>query len=234
MKNIRYKYCLIILLAFSCSNKNNINVGSENIIENLNQENIYILNNIQENIDITKVLNSVFWNIDQNKVDELSIKFDENKLTDEDIIYIKNIYNDFIEFGSILYPEAAIILKHYIYGNGKDIIIKSDYFFQTITVKNALKNNINKNIIGPIIMKTNDDPRLGYAINGFYIKNEENDIQIYQYIEFGGRNNKEAYTPIKVPIKNNIINLPHRLIRVFEETGGCKGFTVRIINEDNN
>jgi hypothetical protein len=86
MNNIWYIYCLIILLSFSCSNKNNINVNSDNIIENLNQEDIYILNNIQENIDVTKILNSVFWNIDQNKVDELSIKFDENKLTDEDII----------------------------------------------------------------------------------------------------------------------------------------------------
>jgi hypothetical protein len=75
------------------------------------------------------------------------------------------------------------------------------------------------------------DPRIGYAINGFYIRNDTENLEIYQYIEFGDRNNKEAYRPIKIPVKNNIINLPHRLIRIFEDDGGCKSFTVRIIAE---
>jgi hypothetical protein len=183
-------------------------------------------------MDINKILNSVVWNIDQNKIDELAIRFDNNKLTDEDKICIKCIYNDFIEYGSILYPEASIILEHYIYENGNDINIKSDYFFQNETIKNILEKNKNEKIIGPVIIETNEDPRLGYAINGFYIKNDESDTKVYQYIKFGGKNNKEAYTPLKIPIKNIVINLPHRLIWVFEETGGCKGFTVTIMKEN--
>jgi hypothetical protein len=234
MNDLWIKYCLLIVfLFFSCSNKNNAGLTGEENNKNMTQDPIVIEdNNGRKTIDINKIFNSVVWNLDQNKVDELSKKFDENKLTDEDKEYIKDIYNDFIKFGGILYPEAAIILQHYIYGNGNDIIIKSDYFFQTEAVKNAMEENRSKKIIGPITIKTNDDPRLGYAVNGFYIKNEENDIQIYQYIEFGGRNNKEAYTPLKITMKNNIINLPHRLIRIFEEAGGCKSFTVTIIKEN--
>jgi hypothetical protein len=227
MDKFWYKYGLIFLLVFSCSNKNNVGLIGEENSKNVIHQPIIIENNNQKIIDINKILNSVVWNIDQNIVNELAVKFDENKLTDEDKKYIREIYSDFIEFGGILYPEAAIILEHYIYGNGNDIIIESDYFFQTAVVKNALEEN--KKTIGPIIIKTNDDSRLGYAINGFYIKNDENETQIYQYIEFAGKNNKEAYTPLKIPMKNNIINLPHRLIRVFEETGGCKGFMVKII-----
>jgi hypothetical protein len=232
MNKLWHKYWLIIIFSlFSCSSKHNIALTGEKNNRNIDQPQIIVENNNQEILDINKILDSVVWNIDQNKIDELVVKFDENKLTGEDKIYIKNIYNDFIEFGGILYPEAAIILKHYIYGNGNDIIIKSGYFFQNVSVKNAIEESRNEKIIGPIIIKTNEDPRLGYAINGFYIKNEENDTQIYQYIEFGGKNNKEAYTPLRIPMKNTVINLPHRLIWVFEETGGCKAFTVTIIKE---
>jgi hypothetical protein len=204
--------------------ENNIEIKEETI----EQKYINIDSNSIENININKILKSVVWNTDQNKIDELTEKFDGNKLTEEEKTYIKDFYNDFIEFGGILYPEAAIILKQYLYGDGSDVYIKSDYFFQSDIIKNLLENNNDKKIIGPIIIKTNDDPRIGYAINGFYVRNDNGNIEIYQYIEFGDRNNKEAYTPIKIPLKNNTINLPHRLIRIFEESGGCKGFTVKI------
>jgi hypothetical protein len=232
MNNFFLLFGLLIAIFFlaSCSNKNNKIAISDENSNAIEQPSISVeTNDARKNIDVHKIMNSVAWNTDQQKIDELTIKFDENRLTDDDKKYIRSIYHDFIEFGSILYPEAAIILSHYIDGDGSDITIESDYFFQTAVVKNALEEK--KNIIGPIIIKTNDDPRLGYAINGFYIKNDQNDMQIYQTIEFGGRNNKEAYTPLRIPMKNTTINLPHRLIRVFEETGGCKSFTVRIIKK---
>lgn len=40
-------------------------------------------------------------------------------------------------------------------------------------IKDVLKENKEKEIIGPVIIRTNEDPRIGYAINGFYIKNLE-------------------------------------------------------------
>ena len=224
-----------VFLLLSCSDKNDAGItGVENGKSTEGQAIVVETDDVRKNIDISKILNSAVWNIDQNKIDELTLKFDEDRLTDDDKKYIRNIYGDFIEFGGILYPEAAVILKHYIDGDGSDLIIKSDYFFRTEAVKNALEENAGRDIIGPVIIKTNDDSRLGYAINGFYIKNDGNDMQIYQYIEFGGRDNLAASTPLKIPVKNTVINLPHRLIRIFEETGGCKGFTVRIIMEDGN
>jgi hypothetical protein len=180
-------------------------------------------------LDLFKILNSnIMLLLDQDKIDDLAGKFDKNILTDDEKKYIKGFYNDLINYGGPVYPEAGKILKQYIYGNGEDLLIKSNYFLQSEMIKNILDENKGKEIIGPVIIRTGENPRIGYAINGFYIKNKEN-TEIYQYIEFAERNNKEAYTPFEF---NGIkALLPHRLIRVFEEDNGCKGFTVRIIKE---
>ncbi|GHT69877.1 hypothetical protein FACS1894110_20230 [Spirochaetia bacterium] len=209
-----------------------------NIVKNKTQ--IEIIENINENIatiplenettlDLYKIVNSnLLLLLDQEKINDLTKKFDENILKEEEKNYIKGFYNDLINYGGILYPEAGIILKQYIYGNGEELIIRSNYFFESQMIKNILEINNGKEIIGPIIIKTNEDPRIGYAINGFYIKNVK-DIEIYQYIEFAERNNKEAYTPFEINGIKAI--LPHRLIRIFEEDNGCKGFTIRIMKE---
>jgi hypothetical protein len=215
-----------------------INIAKKNsqikIIENTGRENINEDITIipvpnEYTLDLYKILNSnLLLLLDQDKINDLTKKFDENILTDEERKYIKGFYNDLINYGGMIYPEAGIILKQYIYGNGEDLIIKSNYFFESQMMKNILDGNKRKEIIGPVIIRTNEDPRIGYAINGFYIKNSEN-MEIYQYIEFAQRNNKEAYTPFEI---NGIkVILPHRLIRIFEEDNGCKGFIIRIIKE---
>jgi hypothetical protein len=198
--------------------------------ENNDNEDIVILSS--ENIsalDLYKILNSnLLLLLDQDKIDDLAGKFDKNILTDDEKKYIKGFYNDLINYGGMVYPEAGKILKQYIYGNGEDLLIQSNYFLQSEMIKKILDGNKGKEIIGPVIIRTGENPRIGYAINGFYIKNKES-TEIYQYIEFAERNNKEAYTPFEFNGRKAL--LPHRLIRVFEEDNGCKGFTVRIIKE---
>ena len=51
-------------------------------------------------------------------------------------------------------------------------------------------------------------------------------MEIYQEIDFANRNDRNTYTLFN--ILNREIKIPDRLIRAFEENGGCKKFTVRI------
>jgi hypothetical protein len=192
-------------------------------------ENITIMPDIPEySIDAFQLLNSnLTLLLDQNKINDLADKFDKNTLTDKEKKYIKDFYNDLINYGGMVFPEAGLILKQYIYGSGGELKIKSNYFIESQMIRNILDKNKGIEIIGPVMIRTNEDPRIGYAINGFYIKNTENP-EIYQYIEFAERNNKEAYTPFELYGRSTL--LPHRLIRVFEEDNGCKGFTIRITN----
>jgi hypothetical protein len=230
---------LILLIIFSAvfifskinitKRNNQTKIIENNIGKNANED-VTIIPVVNEyTLDLYKILNSnLLLLLDQDKIDDLTKKFDKNILTDKEKKYIKGFYNDLINYGGIVYPEAGIILKQYIYGNGEELIIKSNYFFESQMIRNILDENKEKEIIGPVIIRTNEDPRIGYSINGFYIKNLEN-MEIYQYIEFTERNNKEAYTPFEINGIKSV--LPHRLIRIFEEDNGCKGFTIRIIKE---
>lgn len=161
--------------------------------------------------------------LDQKKIDNLTVKFDNNTLSKEEKKYIKNIYKDFISGGSLLYPEASKILKYYISDHTGDFTIKSKYFFKSKFIKSILKKT-GKEIIGPVKLSFKDDKRIAYAINGFYINTKKRII--YQYIDFAKRNDRITYTYFNLP--KGIIKIPDRLIRVFEEDSGCRGFMINI------
>jgi hypothetical protein len=106
------------------------------------------------------------FTINQEKINEIVERFDNDSLTEYDKKTIYRIYGNMIFFGGLIYPEASKILKHYILGDGNDLEIFSKYFFESkIIVENI--GNSNEKIIGPITLKINDDPRIAYAVNGF-------------------------------------------------------------------
>jgi hypothetical protein len=165
------------------------------------------------------------FTIDQEKINEIVERFDNDSLTKYDKKTIDRIYRNMIFFGGFIYPEASKILKHYIFGNGNDLEIISKYFLESKIIIENIKINHDKELIGPITLKIDDDPRIAYAINGFFIKNTAQ-IEIYQKINFAYRYDRNNYTIFNLFIKE--IKIPDRLIRAFEINGGCKEFTVRI------
>ena len=167
------------------------------------------------------------FTVRQETINEIAGRFDNNSLTEYDLITLEKIYKDIIFFGGFVYPEASKILGHYIFGNGEDLIIVSKYFYRSRIITDALNSNPNAETIGPITLRINEDPRIAYAVNGFYIKNSDV-TEIYQEINFAGRNDRHTYTPFR--IINREIIIPDRLVRAFERNGGCKTFTVRIRN----
>jgi hypothetical protein len=165
------------------------------------------------------------FTIKQKNIDEIVLRFDNNTLTENDKKTLNNIYRNIIFFGGFIYPEASKILKHYIFGNGDDLIITSEYFFESKFIINTLNKNQNMEIIGPVTLKIKENPRIAYAVNGFYI-NRNNPMEIYQEIIFASRKDRNTYTSFD--ILNKKLNIPDRLVRVFEADGGCNKFTVRI------
>ena len=165
--------------------------------------------------------------VSQEKIDELTEKFDNNLLQKNEKKEIKSIYKDMIKGGKFISPEASKILKYYISDHTDDLYIKSKYFYKSEYIKKILKENANKEIIGPVYLKIKDDARIAYAVNGFYINT--NKKTVYQYIDFAPRNDKSTYTYFDLPQRR--LKIADRLIRVFEEDGGCKPFTVYILYE---
>lgn len=160
----------------------------------------------------------------QERIDELTEKFDNNLLRKNEKKQIKSIYKDMIGGGKFISPEASKILKYYISDHTDDLYIKSKYFYKSEYIKKILKENENKEIIGPVYLKIEDNARIAYAVNGFYIDTKKKNV--YQYIDFAPRNDKSTYTYFDLPKKR--LKIADRLIRVFEEDGGCKPFTVYI------
>ena len=140
---------------------------------------------------------------------------------------LKNIYKNMISGGKIVSPEASKILKYYVSAHKDDLYIKSKYFYNSEYIKKVIKKNEEQEIIGPVYLKISNDKRIAYAINGFYIDTSKKII--YQNIDFAQRNDKSTYTYFDLPKKR--LKIGDRLIRVFEEDGGCKPFTVYILYE---
>ena len=79
--------------------------------------------------------------------------------------------------------EGVRILYHYMFGDGSDLELNSDYIPQSTVIVSRLK----KMKVGEtrkISFKQSEDWRLSYAINGFLLTKTANGFNINQYIQF--------------------------------------------------
>ena len=79
--------------------------------------------------------------------------------------------------------EGVRILLHYMFGDGSDLKLDSDYIPQS----NLIVSRLKKMKVGEtrkISFKQSDDWRLSYAINGFLLTKTEKGFNINQYIQF--------------------------------------------------
>lgn len=108
----------------------------------------------------------------------------------------------------ISFPEGVKVLTHYIFGGGKKLEIKSDYFPESPVIQKNLKSmQVGQTKI--VRFKQYKDWRLSYALNPFRLKKVKNGFEIYQYIEFDRTGT--IYTivnlfGIKIKIYDNWIN----------------------------
>lgn len=107
--------------------------------------------------------------------------------------------------GSFFYPEASQILYHYCFGNGEKLILDSEYIKNSKIVSREFK----KMKVGQkkrVAFKQNEDWRLSYALNPFYIEKWEDKVIITQFIKFDSTNKSYTYFgPFK--ISDNIVHV---------------------------
>lgn len=89
---------------------------------------------------------------------------------------------------TIVYPEAAKVLRQCVKGNGKDVRLPSRYLKNSPVVKKAIKGK-KDGIYGPFYLKQTEDVRLSYAYNPFHIeiktdKKGRKHIKIYEWMQF--------------------------------------------------
>jgi hypothetical protein len=103
------------------------------------------------------------------------------------------------------YPKEAVdVLSHYIFGNGEDLVLSSEYIPKSPVIKkNLLSMKVGES--RRVAFNQKEDWRLSYAINGFTLTKTKNGFKIYQYIKFD--NTGKVYT---------YINLPGHKIKIYD------------------
>lgn len=114
--------------------------------------------------------------------------------------------------------EGISILSHYMFGNGEDLVLKSNYIPNSPVIKKELK----KMSVGEtkkITFQQKEDWRLSYALNPFRLTKTKNGFEIYQYIkfDFSGKVFTYVNTPLgRIKIYDNWVHIKK-----------CKPFMVR-------
>jgi hypothetical protein len=114
--------------------------------------------------------------------------------------------------------EGISILNHYMFGNGEDLILKSDYIPNSPVIKKELKT-MRVGETKRITFKQKEDWRLSYALNPFRLKKTKNGFEIYQYIKFDSSGKIFTY-----------VNTPLGKIKIYDSwvhIKKCKPFMVR-------
>jgi hypothetical protein len=93
--------------------------------------------------------------------------------------------------------EGMKVLYHYMFGNGKDLTLKSDYIHKSpVIVKRLRSMKVGETMV--VRFKQSEDWRLSYAINGFSLTKTSDGFKIYQYIKFDQTG--KVFTYINTPL----------------------------------
>lgn len=145
---------------------------------------------------------------------ELTGKAANNKLSDFDYLVLDCASVSSISLAWIKYPEAAEILYHYLYGDGSDLEIESDYFKESGFIQQTIKIK-GEGDHGLVALKQSDDWRLSLALNPFYIKITGNTVKIYHpKIEFAKHDGR--LVPTIIPIGKLKIRMYDNLVSAHE------------------
>lgn len=118
-----------------------------------------------------------------------------------------------IVIGAIFFPEASQVLKHYCFGDGSTLYLKSNY----IKTSPVVKRKLEKMQVGQkrkVGMHQWEDFRLSYALNPFTMEKRKDKVIITQWIQLDTTNKVITWVG-PIPIPDNIVH-----------TFDCKPFLV--------
>jgi len=83
-----------------------------------------------------------------------------------------------ITYCRFTYPEASILLYHYVYGNGSDLKLDSTYFQKSLYLNEKIKIlGVGKH--GPLALKQEQDWRLSLAFNPYYLNVTQTSVRLF-------------------------------------------------------
>ena len=83
-----------------------------------------------------------------------------------------------IAMTKFVYPEAATLLEHYVYGDGSDLKISSAYFQESEYLQ-AKINHLDTGKYGPINLEQQEDWRLSLVFNPYFLKVTPQKVTIF-------------------------------------------------------
>ena len=83
-----------------------------------------------------------------------------------------------ITISRFIYPEAADLLYHYVYGDGSPLELSSDYFKKCKYLTSKIQK-LGHGIHGPIGLRQYQDYRLSLAFNPYYLEISAKKVRIY-------------------------------------------------------
>ncbi|MEY4384540.1 MAG: hypothetical protein RI995_2082, partial [Bacteroidota bacterium] len=118
--------------------------------------------------------------------------------------YKKTIVIGMILVGALFFPEASQILRHYCFGDGSNLYLRSDYIQQSPVIKKHLRH-LKEGKMHKVGMHQWEDWRLAYALNPFQMIRKKNKIIVQQYIKFDQSNDVLTWFG-PIPLPDNIVH----------------------------
>ena len=120
------------------------------------------------------------------------------------IFFDKMIVLGCIIVGSIFFPEASQILRHYCFGDGTVLYVKPDY------IKNSpvIKKHVSQMKVGQkkvVRFRQREDWRLSFAINSFTIEKRKDKIIVSQWTKFDTSGKIKTWL-FFFPVSDNIVH----------------------------
>lgn len=133
----------------------------------------------------------------QRYVDNIAVRHSQGRVTVQDKIFLSFIYNGMIYGTRFIYPEASLILNEYLYGKRDTLELSSGYFKKASFILDNIEKS-KASVIGPCFIRLNEDRRIAYAVNGFFIRKttdkKSKTYTLYQDIVFSNDCEKRVTT----------------------------------------
>jgi len=147
-------------------------------------------------------------------VDDLSEKATNDELNTFDRSFLHSSISKGIMFSRGKYPEASTLLQHFVYGDGSDLELSSDYFKDSPYLQ-AKVSELGEGEHGPISLTQEDDLRLAMAVNPYYLSIDGEKVRLYNPNVTFGEESSDRIMSI-VPIGKLQVNIYDELVTVMD------------------
>ena len=114
------------------------------------------------------------------------------------------------------YPEASMVLNHYVHGDGSPLELPHRYFANS-SYLNGLVSSLGDGDHGPIALTQHQDWRLSLALNPFYVSVNGKKIRIYNpRVEFAPVGSARVVT--SVPVGKRKLRIYDNLVSALDPT----------------